>query len=381
MRQGSRPKRRGRRRRALALLLGLVLALALIELGSWALISTGFLSASVPTYGARAGIAQFWGDLSPAFGVWHPPNVRFEHRKSCFDVVYTSNSFGARDVERRLDSELPRVVVLGDSFVEGYGVELEARMSNVLEHATGVPHLNFGTSGCVGSTHAYALYTGLACRFRHDAVIAGILPENDFDDDVPIPGRYQAYWAGEFPDYELRYSLPDVAQSWYRADTGTPTLCFWERLGDYSYAKNAFEFGYAAFKQWRTHCRVAADVEASRSRFVRYSRAEFQRLRHSYEQLARAASPRPVVLFTIPRLVDFAVHAATGRSPLDDDLTAWADTIANVRFVPLLPLLRRRHTDELAELFLPCDEHWSPAGHRAAAAVLLAEAGDFLGLR
>ncbi|MEC8252486.1 MAG: hypothetical protein VX044_04685, partial [Planctomycetota bacterium] len=198
--------RGGRKRRALALVVGLLLASVVFELGSALVITTELLPARVPSYSMTASAAGFWGDLSETFGAWHPPNTRYLHQKACFSVFYESNAHGARDVARRREHDGPRVVVLGDSFMEGYGVDAEARLSNVLERATGIPHLNFGTSGNAGSTHAFALYSTFASGFAHDAVVASILPENDFDDDVPKPDRYQPYWSGSYPDYELEFS-------------------------------------------------------------------------------------------------------------------------------------------------------------------------------
>jgi hypothetical protein len=375
-----RPKRR-LLRRVMALGFGLLFGLILLELGSFLGVTFGLLSARVPTYSLGNSAESFWGDLHSEFGVWHPSNTRYRHQKACFDVEYTSNDYGARDVEREITSDLPRVVVLGDSFMEGYGVEMEDRMSNVLEQMTGLPHLNFGTSGNAGSTHAFAIYRGLASKFRHDAVIAAILPENDFDDDVPKPDRYQAYWHGSSPDYELRYSLPSVADSTYRANTGEAAFDVGHALREFTYTKNVIDLVYSGLKQYRTRSKLAGGADLPNSRFFLYSREEFQRMCHSYEEIAKAAAPRPVVLFTIPRVTDFAAFNEAGRSPLDEELSAWADGIENLFFVPLLAEMQRDHGDELTSLFLSCDPHWSAVGHKVAAEIVLNGARDALTLR
>ena len=102
---------------------------------------------------------------------------------------------------------------------------------------------------------------------------------------------------------------------------------------------------------------------------------------HSYEEIAKAAAPRPVVLFTIPRVTDFAAFNEAGRSPLDEELSAWADGIENLFFVPLLAEMQRDHGDELTSLFLSCDPHWSAVGHKVAAEIVLNGARDALTLR
>src|SRR5262245_62400166 len=82
-------------------------------------------------------------------------------------MTYRSNSYGARDVERTLTSDRPRVLVLGDSMTEGLGVALEQRFTNLLERETGIEHLNFATSGDFGTTQYYLLYKTLASKFSH----------------------------------------------------------------------------------------------------------------------------------------------------------------------------------------------------------------------
>lgn len=366
------------KRRVIALGVGLAVSALALELGCWLVVSTGLLQARVPSYSMTAAAAGFWGDLSEDFGAWHPAETRYLHQKSCFKVVYESNSYGARDRERARDSFERRVVVLGDSFMEGFGVDAELRLSGVLEEATGTPHLNFGCSGNTGSTHAFALYTSLATEFRHDAVIASILPENDFDDDLPKADRYQPYWHGSYPELELRFSLPSLDQSKFRCDTSDADFDLGVALREYTYSKNVLDFVYSAFKQWRYRRKLEGGADTPPSRFHRYSQEEFDRLRFSYEQLAAAAAPRPVVLFTIPRHADFAACGADGSNPLDAALSEWAAGIDNVHFVPLLPALKRRFEGRLEEQFLSCDAHWGPAGHEAVAEVLREAVGRLL---
>lgn len=364
------PARRRAVRRILAALVGVALSLACVELACLAAVEGHWIPARVPSYSLHGSRSTFWGDVSPEFGAWHAPNASYRHQKACFDVTYRSNSYGARDAERPLQSEAPRIAVLGDSFMEGYGVEERERLSNVLEQRLGVPCLNFGTSGNAGSTHAYALYRSLAHRFEHDVVLCAILPENDFDDDLPQDGRYLPYWAAAGADYELRFPIPCVtASSWAHVDAAAG-FDLGATLRDFTYTQNVVDLLYSAYKHQRMRDRIEGDAGAAASRFHRFSVAEFERLRHSYEHIAQLAAPRQLVLFTIPRPVDFAAYQETGRSPLDDALQAWAATMPNVTFVPLVADMLRASEGDPARWFLRCDAHWGAAGHSAAAGVL-----------
>ena len=75
----------------------------------------------LPTY-SFTNTQSFWYDLSEDFGTWHLPNHSYRQKKGCFDVLYKSNEHGFRDTSRSLNSSQSRVLVIGDSFIEGMGV-------------------------------------------------------------------------------------------------------------------------------------------------------------------------------------------------------------------------------------------------------------------
>jgi len=63
------------------------------------------MSTCLPSYSIRDH-RPVLGRLDEHFGVWHRPQVRYRHRKSCFDITYTSNSHGMRDKEVALSSQV-----------------------------------------------------------------------------------------------------------------------------------------------------------------------------------------------------------------------------------------------------------------------------------
>ena len=170
----------------------------------------GELPIALPTY-TWENAQGFWFDLHPVFGTWHLPHHQYRQKKTCFDVDYFTNSAGFRDQERSLESSDSRVVVLGDSFMEGYGVDTSHRVSNLLQHTTGKPHLNFGLAGNFSPTQYLLLYQSLAKNYTHDAVLVALLPANDFIDDdfdrVAKYGtnRYQPFLRGTYPNYQTEY--------------------------------------------------------------------------------------------------------------------------------------------------------------------------------
>lgn len=327
----------------------------------------------VPTYAPSLPPAHtFWSDINGRFGVWHFPNATYRHKKACFDVTYTTNSAGARDRERTPESAQPRVVVLGDSFVEGFGVEFGARLSDLLESATGVEHLNFGTSGYFGPSQYLLLYQSLAKQYRHDAVLVGLLPANDFSEDDLAFGkrvfshRYRPYFVGSYPDYRLEYYRGDLGESTFRA----PPVTLRSRLrGLLKETSHAYNF-YAYFRDLKNFEAGAVEEEKSTdSRYYAFSEEEILRLRYVFGRLIAEAENRPVTVFAIPTIRDLQRYAERGDPPLSRRLREMSIELG-FELVDLLPVFAERPESWLS-YYHDCDGHWNAAGNAAAAQALL----------
>ena len=141
-------------------------------------IESHLISGETPNY-QTPGLKPFWVDENSYFVMWHPANEKYTHTKSYFSALYASNSYVARDKERSKKSKERQVLVNGDWFVEGNGLNSQERTSDFLEQKMGIKHLNFATSGHFVPTQYLLLYQHLSKQFYHDAVIIGLLSDND----------------------------------------------------------------------------------------------------------------------------------------------------------------------------------------------------------
>src|SRR5262245_7246024 len=126
-------------RRCIAWLPVVAISLVCVEIALQAAVRLGVASIDLPSY-SIAYTKPFWQEINPDFGVWHPPHARYRHQKACFDLVYESNTHGMRDHDVPVASQAPRVVVLGDSFAEGWGAAYGRRFTEFLEERTGIEH-------------------------------------------------------------------------------------------------------------------------------------------------------------------------------------------------------------------------------------------------
>jgi hypothetical protein len=348
-------------------LVAIVVSAFLLEFGLQAAAQLGWIEIDInPLNG-------FWADMNPDFGVWHRSNASYTHEKSCFRVTYTTNSYGAIDKERSEQSADPRVVVLGDSMMEGYTLETPERLSNRLETMTGVEHMNFATSQTFGPVQYLLVYETLAKRFAHDIVLVGFLPENDFTDSnweigqKAFYNRYRPYFVGADGGYELvhfnkaYFDVPQAGQGWL--------AYLWNNTMTARAVRRAY-----AIHRFRTviddQIVQAAEplTKGVRSFYYDYDRADQAITRYTLNRLVRAADGRPVVIVTIPMLRDLLNLKDRGQPPLP----AWFGQMSRelgFTYMDLLPVLAANEGD-WSGYYHACDHHWTSKANALVAKAL-----------
>jgi hypothetical protein len=121
----------------------------------------------------------------PTLGWVLQAGVSYRNRMPGATSFVTYNSAGFRDVEHaapKVDGR-PRMVVLGDSFMEGYSVELEESFHRRLEQrlnesALPVETINLGVGG-YGTLQQLLLYREVARRYAPQLVLLGVYLDND----------------------------------------------------------------------------------------------------------------------------------------------------------------------------------------------------------
>lgn len=123
---------------------------------------------------------QIWTEYHPVLGWVHQKNKHAKLQTQHFDVPVMTNSAGLRG-EREYDTAKPksvtRLLVLGDSFVFGFGVNEEDTFARRLENRdTLLEVLNFGVPG-YGIDQILLQYRSFAQKYETDLVLIGVFPE------------------------------------------------------------------------------------------------------------------------------------------------------------------------------------------------------------
>jgi hypothetical protein len=271
-----------------------------------------------------------------------------------------TNSYGARDVERSPRSSQPRTIVLGDSFVEGFGLSAEQRLSNLLEKDMSIQHLNFGSGGDFGPLQYSLVYKMMASTFDHAVVLVGVLPDNDFHEmDLAwgrkhFANRYRPYYARDFSIiYEGRLRI-DAGQSvWDHIEARLRAYLASYHVGQYLYSR----------LYWRT--------VSSYSGYNDYTDLDLVRLEYALQDIKNTADAHRARLyvFLIPRANDFQFWDQRGVNRLGPVIEKWGRE-TGIAVKDLLPDMHALSSKNYGEYFLPCDGHWSAKGNATAARIL-----------
>lgn len=307
------------------------------------------------------------------WGAWREPYNTSRHRTLCFDVEVSTNELGARD-DSFLNAPSQSVVLLGDSFAEGYGVSHADSAATIIEKQIDVPVHNLGSSGNFGPLQTYLAYEHFRDIIKHNRVLIFMLPANDFtDNDI-------SFWSGapaQRKRYRPYYGSRDAVSPVYheeavpsdQIDYGATLVKRLEKtLVRYTWSANAL----------RTLKHLIAPPEPifEENRIVSfYEKATTEQqmnLVAAYQAISASAEPRPISIVLIPdqRDIDYYVVKASERVYKTQIwFTALKDITKNSggKFVDLLDHI----PDEHMNLFHSCDGHWSMSGNKWASSVIL----------
>jgi len=305
---------------------------------------------------------EWWIENKP-WGAWHIPNSSTKQKKSCYDVTYTSNEIGARDTSFK-DNADEDVILIGDSFAEGYGVNLQNTSQKYIENLTKRNVLNFGVSHNFGPVQYSIIYENLAKNFKHNTVIVYLLPNNDFgeNDYSNWEGskRYRPYYK-LINDKTYKVFFPAESKKNYKSKTKKIKKLF----KDTFWTSNIFINLNYNYKIYRSNKKNSSKT------FSGYFDSSLKQQKAAIYFLNKIINNNSsnVLLVSIPRPSDY--ERLNNGFKLKD--IYWNNYFTNkdlsnnkFKFIDLINYL----PDNLNKIYLECDGHWSPEGNLWAAKII-----------
>lgn len=270
------------------------------------------------------------------------PSIDTRFRQPAFDIRIQHNRLGQRDREYPAErNDKQRMLVFGDSFVWGYGVEQENSFVERLEQLH--PEWEIINCGIAGTgTDQQYLYLQEMIKYYQPDVVMLLVIQNDFQDNMLHENHnyYKPYFTVEKTGLVLQQvpvPKPRIDQTIERLIYGRSYL--------YNASKFLLQFLEHRWYEWR-------GIE--RPRWSAYANFDFP-------------ASNPVMIALLHAMIDTTQQHNTRfvlvHGQIIDPLQMLLRSVAEQRKVPLHNLDRAFAGHVHAEYQIPGDAHWNTLGH------------------
>jgi hypothetical protein len=321
-----------------------------MEVSAFAIISIfSIREKHLPSYDRSYLDSQaFMADMDSTFGIWRAPNKVSRVTRSCFDVEYKSNSVGARDSEFDTADSKHRIFMLGDSYLEGYGVDYGERISELIENDTTEVY-NMAISGHFGPTQYLLLYEKYKNKLPHDEIFVGLNLPNDLTDqnieNWKGRRRYRPYLNISEDSFQIDYGTVPLNKSIYSTQKRKGTVIK-NILNEYSFLYH-LHLKFKSVSEFNSE--LINKVEA-----IDYFENELNEVKFILKYLKRSTSKK-ITVFIVPN-----------KKVIIDCCNQYIKELENfaeanqINIINLNERLKKYNTEDW---FFRCDVHWSVKGN------------------
>lgn len=309
------------------------------------------------------------------------PNSRLSEDRGCFNNLVRANSQGFHDLEFSYakPEDVFRIVILGDSVVEGRQVAIEKSFHYLLEEKLNrnfpknkrFEVLAFGIGGN-GNFRNYLYLNQYALRYKPDLIILSFLAINDLRDDYELASQIfdkEGRVKTKLSEKEKLISKSVLAM-WVNYKVKTLK----QRWGGYfkntlpsQYDSDQLPFDFQVFLKdypqgWNNIWNVEKQILESFGQTAKNNGAEFFII--SVPDLWRIYSE------SLPRDKEYNRYLLQSDLDLEKPekiLQEFAQT-NGISYLNSLPIFKERaSTEQKMSFYWPCDGHWNETGHLWAA--------------
>ena len=294
------------------------------------------------------------------------PNVSGVHASPEYRVEITINSLGLRNVELRPgENSGRRILVLGDSFTFGWGVQdaeaFPAQVQDLLRKA-GFPDIdviNAGVTG-YGTVQEAGWFERIQPHVQADAVLLAFFVGNDFYDNLQLSGYeiVDGYLVdrpfGAAPRLTERLGIPPYVRVLVRT-----------RSHLYNLLMNGWDAVLLRFGLQET----TATYEIYESRTTETARRAFDitenALRKLHSLCQRWQVPFGIVIIPDGPAIDHLKQVPGYDLAKPGNRIRDVSASQGIPVLDLTPIFRAQ-----PQLYFPMDAHWTPEGHRLGARLI-----------
>ena len=318
-----------------------------------------------------------WRNEKNIWGAWHKKNYLQEHQSDCFDVTYLTNSVGARDEEFTIknNENKKRFILLGDSMMEGYGINKNEMFETILENENNFSLLNFGSGGDFGTLQYYLIYKNLAKNYEHEGVIVVYFPQNDLTDN-----NYKIWtdngW-NKFGDKERfrpysnsinnkkDYFIPENAHENdnFQFDINEKKSIFVKFLINYTWSSNSIRsILYMLRSINKSPDKDLLYSNHNYSSFYNYDQKLLEDNIHWLKSIYEEAKKKENYLIILPSKNDMKMKIESkNKKNIHNEIESLFDLKKyNVKIINLIDYLPNNYQ----KIFLECDDHYSFYGNK-----------------
>ena len=298
-----------------------------------------------------------------ATGFRTAPNLRQRMAGREFDVTVETNPLGLRDRDIDIDGRGPRfrILLLGDSFTFGYGVQRTELFANLLEDRLGVEIVNAGAGG-FELVHQVKWFANVGKHWKSDLVLYALYLGNDLSDNH--------FWS-ETANGGLTSPL---LENLYLRPSGSTKIGSLMRILHLRLKLGTGE------QEWTPTARCLAMTRKNLALEAKHSYALSQMLLNTlYKDVSSTRVPFFVIVLPFKTIVDSGAQERLRSSVVDlyeaYDLDRQARVVEEfceergIQWVNMIPAMREYYNKSGSKrpLFFYSDGHLTPAGHMIVA--------------
>ena len=330
-------------------LIRFTIAIVSLELGLMLCSYMNWIDIHRPTY-TMSEPSHFLPHFDKDIGYLHQPNGQHSYSQSCFNVTVPVNDSGFVGGEHKKHVTGARLMIVGDSFTEGYGVSTDRRFSALLNSQVSTPTINLGVSD-KGPAQYLQIYKKFGKHYQHDALLIGIYPANDFYDDLETITR--AHWEKSEEKWILQPPSPKLShkpeKNWFK-----------KLLKNYTYLYNTYLYIKTSFRE---------NGKTSQLDHFNYSADNWERIVRTLTSFKEHAPDKCIAVFSVPSKEEI-MRDDLKQSPFSNQLIKLCDSL-EIEYLPLIEHIGDLDKVKRQELYHDCDSHWSPKGHKEVSEFIL----------